>query len=221
MDAKRRLELPIADALGRVGPTMNVDLGERHFRDVPMCWQDWTLWQHVAIEERYGSVAAFQRMWLGLGGEVSEDDDPLDQAASLVEKAAAINAGESAKPKSGDAAVRTSPLMLLGMPECPIGWEDQAFYIWVLLAPHEHRETEDGDFEPLLTEEDLGRGPDAWTITLDWLMSVATPVTLKQVLATILFTQWNATAGELEGEAQEGEHPKGASSSVGSAGDAS
>lgn len=213
----RRMELPLADALGRVGPTMSINLGDRRFAGAPICWQDWTLWQHVAIEEHYGSVSQFQRMWLGLGDDPSEDDDPHEQAQSLMEKARAINEGEPAKQKSGREATQASPLNALGMPDCPVGIEDQAFYAWVLLGAYEV----DEHGNHVLSEEARLRGPDAWTISLEWVMAHATPVTLKLILARVLLAQWEASAGELEGEAEEGEHPKEDSSSAKSAGDGS
>jgi len=217
-EAMRRVELAIADALGRVGPTLTITLAGRTFANAPILWQDWTLWQHCVVEERYGSVRRFQRMWLGLDGEADEESDPLEQAAALAEKARRINEGKAAHDKGGEEAALWSPLAALGTVES-LRAEDQAFYVYALLGPWEAVRNDDGEYERLLSDADIERGPDTWTITPGWVLANVTPAMLQGLITQIIVAQLEASAGELEGEAEAGDHPKEGSSSPPSAGD--
>jgi len=216
--ATRRAELAIADALGRVGPTLTVTVGGRTFADAPILWQDWTLWQHCVVEERYGSVRRFQRMWLGLDEEADEESDPRQQAAALAEKARRINEGKAARDKGGEEAAVWSPLAALGTAQS-LSAEDQAFYVYVLLGPWEAREGEGGELERVLTDAEVEAGPEAWTITPGWVLGNMTPLMLQGLMAQIIVAQLEASAGELEGEAEAGDHPKEGASSLQSRGD--
>jgi len=199
----RAAELPLADALGRTGPRADISFAGKRFRDVPVVWQDWTLWQHAAIEQRYGSVARFQRLWLGLPDDA--EDDPLQQAQQLAERARRINEGREDEDPVRSKPAQT-PLMALG---CADGLQmtDQAFYAYVLLGPWEAIEADDGSLSYVLSEEDRLRGPDAWSITQDWVMAHATPGELQSLLVQIIRVQIEATAAELQQEAGDGDHP--------------
>ena len=203
--AKRRVELPIADTLGRIGPTLNVTLGGKTFTDVPLLWQDWTLWQHCVVEEEYGSTSKFQRMWLGLD-DTDPEGDPREQAQSLMERAQRINEAGTAKEERKTER-RTSPLMALGTAE-GLSMRDQAFYAYVLLGPWEAIEREEGELTHALSLSERMAGPSSWTVSLEWFLANATPTDLQMLLAQILVVQLQANAAELEGEAETGDHPK-------------
>jgi len=185
---------PLSDAFGRIGPTVTLEIANKTF-EAPLLWQDWSLWQQLECEQRYGTTAAFQRYWLGLEPEVDEDEDPLAMAQSLADKAremstkaAAVEAGEVAPEAPGQGKPPEALLMQLGTVNVPI--KDQAFYAYVLLAP----------WDSELTNEDRRRGPEAWLVDEAWVMSYLTMYDLTLLLMQIMVQQYVATGGELADE---------------------
>ena len=194
---------PLASSLGRVGAAIRAyEVGGRRFEDIPVVWQDWSLWQLSEAEREYGSVFAWQALWLGIDGEVDpETQDPREQAAQLAEKARRLQEqvdgalSGSDPPKSenpGYQQTTRSPLMLLGTyGEGAASVQDQAFYAYVLLAPYDSE----------LDEAARMAGPSRWRISPEWIKAHLTPFMLQMLLAQVLIVQYEAAAGELEGEA--------------------
>jgi hypothetical protein len=195
---KRSREHPLGDALGSsTGPIIEeLKIKDRVFKEIPVVWQDWTFHQIAATERKFGSANKFKSYWFSLDNEVDPESSPQEQAKSLSEKARELNQGLDRIQKKGASASSTDTVRLLRLGDADIPAEEQAFYLYVLLGPHEEG----------LSEEQILKGERGWELSVDWVMANLSPVDAQIILIQCLAVQYEALAGILEA-AEEGEHP--------------